>query len=170
MPTMPEVPFPVAAPPKAELYSAEEAQAILQVALAQKTDGDALTRSQLLEIAEELGIASTDLETAEATWHLQRAQQADRENFDQFRRQRFHHHLIRYGMVNIFLMALNYLGTDHLSWSLYSLLIWGLAIALHGWRTFNPTDYQYTQEFEKWQRQQQIKRSFRRAMDWLLGT
>jgi hypothetical protein len=156
--------------PAPEAYGSEAAQAILQIAIAQDTETGELTRSQLLEIAEELGIAPSTLAAAEQEWHRRQAEQADLKTFNQFRRQRFQHHLIRYGVVNGFLMALNYLAADRLSWSLYVVLIWGLAIALHAWNTFQPSDYRYAREFETWRRRQQIKRSFRRAVDWLLGT
>ncbi|NJN21026.1 MAG: 2TM domain-containing protein [Leptolyngbya sp. RL_3_1] len=153
-----------------QLYPSEEAQAILQIAITRQAEGGELTRLQLLEIAAELGITEATLTEAEQIWQTQRSELADRTAFQQFRRQRFQHHLIRYGVVNIFLMALNYLAADRLSWSLYILLIWGLALALQGWNTFRPEDYQDSEEFEKWRRRQQIKRSLNRFMDWLLGT
>ncbi|MEB3267299.1 MAG: 2TM domain-containing protein [Leptolyngbya sp.] len=151
-------------------YGSEEAQAILQIAIARDTETGELTRSQLLEIAADLGISPQTLAAAEQEWRRRQAEQADREVFEQFRRQRFQHHLIRYIVVTVFLMALNYLAADRLSWSLYIALIWGLAIALHAWNTFQPSDYRYAREFEIWRRRQQLKRSFRRALDWLLGT
>jgi transposase len=154
---------------EADRYGSEEAQAILQIAIARDTESGDLTRSQLQEIAEELGIAPGTLAAAEQEWRRRQAEQADLRVFDQLRRQRFQHHLIRYGVVNGFLMALNYLAADRLSWSLYIALIWGLAIALHAWNTFQPSDFRYAQEFETWRRRQQLKRSFRRALDWFLG-
>ncbi|MGD1905753.1 MAG: 2TM domain-containing protein [Leptolyngbyaceae cyanobacterium] len=153
-----------------QLYLAEEAQAILQIAITRDAEGGELTRPQLLEIAAELGISETTLIEAEKTWQVQRTEQVERTAFNQFRLQRFQHHVIRYGVVNVFLMALNYLAADRLSWSLYILLIWGLALALQGWNTFRPDDYQNNEAFDKWRRRQQIKRSLNRFMDWLLGT
>lgn len=153
-----------------QLYPSEEAQAILQIAITRQAEGGELTRLQLLEIAAELGISEATLAEAEQTWQTQRSELADRTAFAQFRRQRLQHHAIRYGVVNVFLMALNYLAADRLSWSLYILLIWGLALALQGWNTFRPEDSQDSEAFDKWRRRQQIKRSLNRFMDWLLGT
>lgn len=151
------------------LYPSEEAQAILQIAITRQAEGGELTRLQLLEIAAELGISEATLAEAEQTWQAQRIELADRNAFAQFRRQRFQHHTIRFGVVNVFLIALNYLAADRLSWSLYIMLIWGLALALQGWNTFRPEEYQDNEAFDKWRRRQQIKRSLSRFMDWLLG-
>ncbi|WP_008310395.1 2TM domain-containing protein [Leptolyngbya sp. PCC 6406] len=169
-PVMTEMPSDALFEDRCDLYGAEDAQAILQLAIARETESGEMSRGQLLEIAAELGISSDTLAAAEQEWQVRQVEQAERQVFDQFRQQRFQHHLIRYTVVNGFAMALNYMAADRLSWSLYLALIWGLAIALHGWHTFRPTDYRYAEEFEKWRRQQQLKRSFRRAIDWLLGT
>ncbi len=174
---MPYAPFATmidpSAPPVEEIpqsYPSEEAQAILQIAITRQVEEGEMTRLQLIEIAAELGISEATLVEAEQTWQTQRHELADRTAFNQFRQQRFQHHLIRYGVVNLFLMALNYLAADRLSWSLYIALIWGLVLALQGWNTFRPADYKNNDEFEKWRRRQQIKKSLNRFMDWLLGT
>lgn len=158
------------AEPEQERYPSEEAQEILQIAIARHTDQDELTRSQLLEIAEELGISANDLSAAEAEWQIRKQRQADLQAFEQYRRQRFQSHLIRYGIVNLFLMAINYLAADQLGWSLYIALFWGVGLVLQAWQTYQPNPYRYNQEFEKWRRRQQLKRSFSRFLDWLLGT
>ncbi len=159
--------MPTDTPP--ELYSPEAVQGILQLALAQQS-GDGLTRSQLMEVAVEMGISPTTLEAAELAWQGEQALRSEQTEFDRFRRQRFQHHGIRYGVFSLFLITLNYMASSEVSWAWYGVLFWGVGIALHGWKTFYPTDEQYSQAFEKWRRRQQIKRSLRRAIDWLLGT
>ncbi|MBF2036221.1 MAG: 2TM domain-containing protein, partial [Leptolyngbyaceae cyanobacterium T60_A2020_046] len=134
------------------LYASEDAQAILQIAIARHTEEGELTRSQLLDIATELGISATTLDEAEQEWRIRKVKNADQSAFNQFRKQRFQSHLIRYLVVNVFLMAINYLATGGFSWSLYILLFWGVAIALQAWQTFYPNEYRYSQEFEKWRR------------------
>lgn len=52
----------------AELYASEEAQQILQIAIAKETEVGELTRKQLAEIATELNIAPETLWSAEREW------------------------------------------------------------------------------------------------------
>ena len=51
-----------------DLYASEEAQQILQIAIAKETEGGELTRTQLMEIAAELNIAPETLMSAEREW------------------------------------------------------------------------------------------------------
>ncbi|WP_272063074.1 2TM domain-containing protein [Oscillatoria sp. CS-180] len=152
------------------IYQAEDAQAILQIAIARHTEEGELTRTQLFEIAEELGISAGTLTEAEQQWQLQRVESDDLEAFNQFQRQRFQSHLIRFVIVNLMLLGLNWLADGSLSWALYCLLFWGTALSLHAWQTYYPNTQQHRRSFEKWRRREQIKRSFSRFMDWLIGT
>lgn len=152
------------------VYQAEEAQAILQIAIARQTEDGELTRSQLLEIADELGISASTLAEAEQQWALQRQENAALREFDQFQRQRFQSHLVRFAVINLALFAFNWLTAGTISWALYIFLFWGAALGLQAWQTYWPNTQQYRRNFEKWRRREQIKRSFSRFMDWLLGT
>jgi hypothetical protein len=152
------------------IYPVEEAQAILQIAIARHTEEGELTRQQLLEIAEELGISELTLAEAEQQWQLQRREQADMLAFDEFQKQRFQGHLIRFAVVNLVLFAVNWMAVGTVSWALYILLFWGGALGLQAWHSFYPNSQRYRQNFERWRRREQIKRSFNRLMDWLLGT
>lgn len=151
------------------IYEAEEAQAILQIAIARQTEEGELTRTQLFEIAEELGISATTLTEAEAQWQLQQRENTDLQAFDEFQQQRFQAHLVRFAVVNLMLFGLNWLAAGRLSWSLYIFLFWGAALGLQAWQTYASNTQQYRHRFEKWRRREQIKRSFSRLMDWLLG-
>lgn len=155
---------------KPGLYQAEEAQAILQIAIARQTEEGELTRTQLFEIAEELGIASSTLVEAEQEWALKQKESTELQEFDTLLRQRFESHLIRFAVVNLVLFALNWMTAGTLSWALYIFLFWGGALGLHAWRTYRPNPQQYRRRFEKWRRREQIKRSFNRFLDWILGT
>lgn len=152
------------------VYQAEDAQAILQIAIARHTEEGELTRTQLFEIAEELGISEITLVEAEQQWSLQRQERAELSEFDQFQRQRFQSHLVRFAIINGALFVLNWMTAGTLSWALYVFLFWGVALGLQAWQTYWPNTPQYRQRFEKWRRREQIKRSFNRLMDWLLGT
>ena len=152
------------------IYQAEEAQAILQIAIARHTEDGELTRLQLFEIAEELGIAATTLAEAEQQWALQRRESAELAAFDQFKKQRLQSHLVRFVIINVVLFTFNWLTAGTLSWALYICLFWGAGLSLQAWQTYRSGTQQYRQGFEKWRRREQIKRSFSRFMDWVLGT
>jgi len=151
-------------------YQSEDAQAILQIAIARHTEDGELTRSQLFEIADELGIAHTTLVEAEQQWALQRQENMALAEFDQYQQQRFQSHLVRFAIINTVLFILNWLAAGTISWALYIFLFWGAGLSLQAWQTYWPNEQQYRNRFEKWRRREQIKRSFSRAMDWLLGT
>ncbi len=153
-----------------DTYAAEEAQAILQIAIARHTEEGELSRPQLLEIAAELGISAKLIAEAEREWRLQQSEKLDRQAFNEFRQHRFQSHLLRFAITNTVFMTLNFMASDTLSWSLYILVLWGAGLGWHAWHTFYPNDHRYHDEFEKWRRRQQLKRSFNRFVDWLLGT
>ncbi|MEM6836446.1 MAG: 2TM domain-containing protein [Cyanobacteria bacterium P01_C01_bin.120] len=155
---------------EASIYQSEDAQAILQIAIARHTEGGELTRSQLFEIAEEIGIANTTLAEAERQWTLQQRETKEMGAFDQYQRQRFQSHAVRFMIINVVFYIINVVAVGKLSWSLYISLFWGIGLSLQAWQTYWPNEQQYRRRFEKWRRQEQIKRSFNRFMDWLLGT
>lgn len=152
------------------VYQAEEAQAILQIAIARHTEEGELTRPQLLEIAQELGISEITLVEAEQQWALQRRESVEMQAFNEFQRQRFQAHLVRFAVVNLVLFVFNWMTAGTISWALYIFLFWGAGLGLQAWQTYWPNAQQYRRTFEKWRRREQIKRSFSRFMDWLLGT
>lgn len=152
-----------------ETYLVEDAQAILQIAIARQTEEGELTRTQLLEIGEELGISATTLADAEREWQLKRVEDTDLTAFEEYKQQRFQSHLLRFIVTNSVLLTLNYMTLGKVSWALYSLVFWSAALGVHGWNTFQPNPLRYRAEFEKWRRRQKLKRSFNRFMDWLLG-
>ena len=152
------------------IYQAEDAQAILQIAIARHTEEGEFTRPQLLEIAEELGISEITLAEAEQQWALQQRESSDLKDFDQFQRQRFQSHVVRFAVINVVLFVFNWMAAGTLSWALYIFFLWGAALGLQAWQTYWPNTQQYRHRFEKWRRREQIKRSFSRFMDWLLGT
>ncbi|ASC69182.1 hypothetical protein XM38_001080 [Halomicronema hongdechloris C2206] len=154
----------------AEQYASEDAQQILHLAIARQTEGGELTRTQLLEIASELGIAPETLAAAEQEWEQRKSEFEELKLFEEHRRQRFQSHLVRYVIVNLFLLALNFLTTGGFSFALFVILAWGLGLSLHAWHTYQPNKHRYYDEFEKWRRRRQLRQSFTRMIDRLLGT
>lgn len=143
----------------ADLYASEEAQQILQIAIAKETESGDLTRSQLIEIASELNIAPETLWSAEREWLALKSTSTQQMLFNQQRQQRFQHHLIRYGIVNGFLLVLSQVSWLGLGAVAVVALVWGIPLTLHGWRAYQSSGYRYQKDFEQWQRRQQVKRS-----------
>ncbi|MBF2077833.1 MAG: 2TM domain-containing protein [Synechococcales cyanobacterium T60_A2020_003] len=153
----------------ADLYRQDEVQQILNIAIARQANAGELSRGQMLEIAQEMGISIAELHDAEIEW-LQR-QQVDRDRFlfDQHRRLRFRQRVTKYVIVNLFLIMLNLVMVGQVSWALYILVGWGLGIALHGWRTFQSQGDAYERAFATWQRQRQLKQTVGRVLDRFLN-
>lgn len=142
-----------------DLYASEEAQQILQIAIAKETESGELTRSQLAEIAAELNIAPETLWSAEREWIDLKSTSTQQALFNQQRRQKFQHHLIRYGIFNSFLLLLNLLLTGGYGIAMFVALSWGIGLSLHAWQAYQSSGHRYQKDFEKWQRRQQVKRS-----------
>lgn len=154
--------------PEPELYSPEDVQNILQLAIARQGDRAELTHDQLLEIADDLGISADDLTLAEQEWFSRQQIQRDRQEFDQIRRLRWQQHVMKYLIINIFLIGFDWISSGNISWSLYVLLGWGLGLSLDTWKTFNTQGEDYDRAFQKWQRQRQFKQSVDTFLDRIL--
>lgn len=152
-----------------ELYASEDAQQILQIAITKETEVGELSRHQLAEIASELGIAAETLWSAEREWLSLKGEAAEQFVFNQQRKQKFHHHLVRYSIINGFLILLDLLTGSGLGWSFFILLPWSTGLALHGWQTYQLSGYRYQTEFENWQRRQRVKQSVNKFVNRLLG-
>lgn len=144
---------------KPRTYQQEEAQQILQLAFTRQTEQGELSRSQLLEIASELGISPDCIEAAEHDWQQQQLVSQRHQAFDADRRQQLYHKLGKYSIINIFLISLDWLTGGTVSWSLYILLISGLLTSLDAWKVYQLKGQAYEQAFQSWERKHQIKRS-----------
>lgn len=150
------------------LYSPEDAQQILHLAIVRQVEAGDVTRDQLLEIAAELNIAPGELAAAEREWMTQRGEAIDRVAFDRHRQQQFRHRLGRFLIVSLFLVALNALTGGAVGWLLYILFPWALAVTLDGWKTFQLQGESYEGAFKRWQQKRRLKTSVTRLLDrWL---
>lgn len=150
-----------------DIYRQEDAQQILQIAIARQVESGELTRTQLFEIADELGIAAGDLEQAEQEWRLQQGELQERQAFDRYRRTQLGQSFGKYAIVNAFFLLLNG-TTGDLSWALYVALGWGLMLSLKAWKTFQSAGEDYETAFQRWYRQRRLKRTVNSLIDrWL---
>jgi hypothetical protein len=153
-----------------ESYKQQEVQEILELAIARHAHRDDLSRQQLFEIAEELGISAREVELAEQEW-LQ-GEVRERIEFNRYRRISFKQHVIKYLIVNSFIVLIDLVtygnGDWTLSFSLYIALFWGMFLTLDGWRAYQTEGKTYEHAFQRWRRRRWLKRSIGVLLDrWL---
>jgi hypothetical protein len=154
------------------LYPAEDAQQILSIAMARQTESGELSRIQLLEIAEELGISAETLVEAEREWDIKKYEIADQRQFDRERKQRFQHSLSQFLIFGGFICVFQLLTGGWLwNWIPYLTLgPWALKLIWIWWRIYRPNEYSYTKEFQRWRRKQQMRRAVGGAVRRLIGS
>lgn len=148
-------------PPASEAYSPEAVQQILQLAFAKQEGAEAFSRSQLQEMAQELGIKADDLQWAESQWQQAQSLSTERQAFAQEQRQRWTQNGVKFAIINGFLLTLDWFTSSdqHLHWSLVILLLWGMGFSLKTWQTFQRGGEAYDRRFQNWRRRRQLKRS-----------
>ena len=152
-------------PPTSQTYSPDAIQQILQLAIARQSDNDEFSREQLLEIARELDISPENLQAAERDWLTQQGEQHQRGQFDLYRRTKRSRKLTKYAIVSSVFIALNLLSAGTISWSLYLVLPWGVAVGLKQFNLYNQTQDEYEKEFQTWCRRQQLEQSVGQIWD-----
>lgn len=158
-----------------KLYAMEDAQRILQLAIAQETESGELSHQQLLEIAEELNISPATLQSAEQEWRIIKRKAEDHRLFQHQRQQRLQSQVVRYGIVLSFLVIIDFLtpgGTflGHLGFSLYVALFWGLGLSLKAWRTLQTSGERYERDLNKWRRKRSMQQTINGVVDRFLGS
>ncbi|MGD1951509.1 MAG: 2TM domain-containing protein [Leptolyngbyaceae cyanobacterium] len=108
-------------------YSTEQVQQILVSAMGQ-SEQEGFSRSQLEEMATDLGISLDTLKQAEGS--LQEMPTAVQTTAIQSPKQQLRQWLRTYIIVNIFLLALNFTLSGAITWAVYPLLGWGLGLLL----------------------------------------
>ncbi|MFN5657253.1 MAG: 2TM domain-containing protein, partial [Pseudanabaena sp.] len=116
-----------------DTYSEEQVDQILRYALAKRTNGQNLTKQQIYEIASDMGVSEADFLVAIQEWQSQQSVRKERVEFDKYKKKSFQSNLLKYVIVNSFLVALNLFTSGSIGWAIYPLLFWGLAVALDAW-------------------------------------
>ena len=129
-------------------YDQEDAQQILNLAIARQ--------NTQVEIATELGISPENILLAEQEWILRQQEQQKRQEFNLYRSIQLKKSFGKFIIINLFLIVINLLSAGQLSWSLYILLFWGMALGLKVWNNYQLQGEEYDQAFYKWYRKQQI--------------
>jgi hypothetical protein len=137
-----------------ETYSEEQVDQILRYALAKRTNGQNLTKQQVYEIASDMGVSKADFLASVQEWQSTQAVRKDQSEFDQYKKKSFRSNLLKYAIVNAFLVALNLFTSGKIGWAIYPLLFWGLGVALDAWVTYQTESEEYEKQFQKWLRKQ----------------
>lgn len=139
-----------------DTFDREAVQEILQIAIARRSeDDDTYSRSQLLDMARELGIPDADLAVAECVWLSQQGDRGEREAFRQAERQRLKQRFGKFAIVSGFLVAMDFVSSIQLNWSLLIALAWGLLLSLDYWKSSQPDSEDFEKRFQNWRLKQQ---------------
>lgn len=142
-----------------DTYSQEDVQEILHLAIAKQARAGELSRHQMLEIADELGLSELDIQRAEEEWAVRRDDHQERQAFSRYRRTQFKHHLARFFIVNAFLVMFSFV-TDWTLWMTLSVaLFWGMFLTLDGWSAWQTEGEVFDRRYQKWKRKRWLKRS-----------
>lgn len=144
-----------------EAYDEEAVQQILRLAMEKQGQGGPFLRSQLLEIAQDLGISEAALGAAEEEWQVQSEEKQAREQFAAYRHQQLRQSIVRFIIINSMLVILNGLTSHRIDWSVYPVLLWGMAIMLQAWQVLRSEGENYDRAFRRWRLRQQIGASFK---------
>lgn len=141
-----------------DTYSEEQVDQILRYALAKRTNGQNLTKQQIYEIASDMGVSETDFLSAVQEWQSKQVVRKEQVEFDKYKKKSFQSNLLKFGIVNSFLVALNLFTSGSIGWAIYPLLFWGLAVALDAWVTYQTESEEYEKQFQKWLQKQKRDR------------
>jgi len=123
------------------LYSKNEVDRILRRALEKSSSkGDLLSETEILRIAEELGIEEnqvriamqeddkiTQFENAKIMWKRKKKRE-------------FYQHLVSYSIVNSFIVGINIFLEGSISWAIFPILGWGVGLAFDFYESFFPNE------------------------------
>lgn len=154
-------------------YPIEDIQEILKLAIqkeSQQPDEDEpLSRDKLLEIAEEMGIDRLTILQAEKDWLQQKKDNKTEQQFIQYRQEKLRDNAIRFLIVSSFLIGIDGLQGNGVSWSLYILLFFMMRLALKTWKTLQTTGEKYQRDLATWRRNTAFRRSIRSLWDKLIS-
>jgi hypothetical protein len=156
-------------PDQKRIYSQEEVQQILNLAIAQHAYEGEFSRAQLLEIAEDLAIPAAIVHQAEKAWMESNDENLKREAFNQHRRAELKRKVGRFTIINGSFILLNVLMGFGFPWSLYILLFWGLFLGLKTWNVFHLDGEAYEKAFQRWYRTHKVRSVVNRWLDRLLS-
>ena len=101
-----------------------------------------------------MGISEADFLASVQEWQSTQAVCKEQVEFDKYKRKSLKSNVLKYAIVNSFLVALNLFTFGRIGWAIYPLLFWGLGIALDSWVIYQSESEEYDKQFQKWLRKQ----------------
>jgi hypothetical protein len=107
-------------------------------------------RDTLMKSAAELGISEEAVLEAERRVLAERSERSILHEFQTQYRRSFWGHFAAWTIINLFLVALNFVNWEGKFWAIMPILGWGIAIAFHAWAAFNPNSEEFQKDYVKW--------------------
>lgn len=161
----------MANPEADRVYTQEDVQQILNLAIAQHAYSGEFTRAQLLEVADDLAIPAAIVHQAEQAWMQSNNERLKRDAFDASRRATLKQKVVRFAIVNTGIAALQiFMGLGFL-WPVYLIVLvcWSVSLGLNAWTVFHSEGEAYEKAFQRWHRGRQVRTAVNRWIDRLLS-
>ena len=142
-------------------YTTEEVTAIVRRSLESRPTQDAISHSELEEIARELGVDGESLDQAIRAQETEGVREQARQEWMAKRRLQFFEHFRAYLIVNAFLLIVD-LMTPAGPWFYWVLVSWGLGLAFDASDAFFPSKEKVEQGVSKVLR----KRAYAKTEGW----
>jgi uncharacterized membrane protein len=158
------------------VYTQEDIQKILGLAIEQQAYNGEFSRGQLLEIAEDLGIPTPILHQAEQTWLQLQKVESQKAAFNQYRRASFFRRLGQSGSIIGVLVLAQIVSPIALIQGFLSLiiiaalLILGIPLGIQGWDLLHTQGEAYEVAFQNWQRKRQLRGLVNQWLGRLIGS
>lgn len=154
--------------PEEHLQDDKDVEQILKIAVrtAGFSDEEAL-RQRLQAAGHELGLTEAQIAVAEEKYKLEKVEKEERRQFEAKAVNEFWEHFVSYIIINAGLLGFDFFRDGSISWALWPLIGWGIAVAFHAWGTFFPGSNSYDEEFEKWRKEKnrKLRRRQKRAAE-----
>ena len=121
-------------------FTTDEVDAIVRRALTGQRSEDTISHEELLEIAEESGISSENLQRAIDEHEREDALEEARAIWRDRRRRKFYAHLRTYLIVNGVLLLANLFTSPRYMWVVWPILGWGLGLLFDASEAFFPKE------------------------------
>lgn len=136
-----------------ELQDDFDVEQILLRAVRQSGSSDQEALRQRLDAAgRELGLTEAQIRSAEAEYYRVRDEESLRSEFDGATRREFWGHVLTYGIGNAAMLGIDFMRDGRVSWALWPLIAWGMAVVIHAFYAHNPGRSDYEKEFKAWKR------------------
>jgi hypothetical protein len=158
------------------VYTQEDIQQILSLAIEQQAYNGEFSRGQLLEIAEDLGIPTPVLNQAEQSWLQSQKVESQKAAFNQYRRASFFRRLGQSGSIIGVLVLAHLVSPIALIQGFLSLmiifafLILGIPLVIQGWDLLQTQGEAYEIAFQNWQRKRQLRGLVNQWLGRLIGS